>query len=107
MSHGNREYWKKALDNLSVIRAFVDGKDIEMFDPVSGTWYDPGRRTRHDFAEPTTNYRIKPEPREVWVVTHQYRMPPLAFTSKIEADKYKILANVPGRSVRYVAVDDV
>lgn len=53
---------ESAKDYLPLVQALADGKTLQS--NASGEWKDvddPG------FGNPVTMYRIKPEPREVWV----------------------------------------
>jgi len=57
----NREEAKKLLP---IIQAFAEGKTIQWRDPVKDTWVDESVPNWNPSAE----YRIKPDPREVWAV---------------------------------------
>lgn len=59
----NRENAKKLLLNLDIVRAFAEGKVVEF--NSFGEW-----EVGNDlfFTSTPTKYRIKPEPRKVWII---------------------------------------
>lgn len=48
---------------LPLVQALADGKQLQL--RVEGEWID---LSELDFRWPATDYRIKPEPRKLWVV---------------------------------------
>ena len=54
---------EEAKKLLPIIQAFAEGKTIQWRDLVKDTWVDESVPNWNPSAE----YRIKPEPREVWV----------------------------------------
>jgi len=57
----NREQAKKLLP---VIQAFAEGRSVQYQCPASGVWMD----VEYPGLHPTYQWRIKPEPRELWAV---------------------------------------
>lgn len=55
---------EQAKELLPVIQAFAEGKTVQ-FRFSDGTWVDCRQL---DFSGPQLNYRIKPEPREFWIL---------------------------------------
>jgi len=53
-----------AKDYLLLVQALADGKAIQSCNWV-GDWQDINGRV--DFLMPPANYRIKPEPKEIWM----------------------------------------
>lgn len=53
-----------ARDYLPLVQALAEGKVIQASMSHSGEWYD---HTSPDFTMQPDRYRIKPEPREIWV----------------------------------------
>lgn len=53
-----------AKDYLPLVQALADGKVIQEWCNVNQKWHDA---LEADFAIPSTMYRIKPEPKEIWV----------------------------------------
>lgn len=53
-----------AKDYLPLVQALADGKVIQILE-VDGAWVDVIPETF--FTMPASSYRIKPEPREIWV----------------------------------------
>ncbi len=62
----NRE---NARDYLPLVQALAEGKVIQGHMAYSGRWEDISGDIRFD--GPASNYRIKPEPREIWVNRHE------------------------------------
>lgn len=52
-----------AKDCLPLVQALADGRSIK-YRIGAEEWYD---REQFDFSDKPENYRIKPEPREIWV----------------------------------------
>ncbi|PJL41036.1 hypothetical protein B9Y78_07985 [Stenotrophomonas maltophilia] len=58
-----------AKDYLPLVHALAEGKVIQGHMAYSGRWEDiPGDI---HFNGPASDYRIKPEPREIWVNRHE------------------------------------
>lgn len=57
---------EQAAKLLPVIQAFAEGKTIQV--QRNDVWYDVKDRDSLTFESELKNYRIKPEPREFWVV---------------------------------------
>lgn len=53
-----------AKDYLPLVQALADGMEIQMFS--GGVWRDLGPEAEM-FVDDRITYRIKPEPREVWI----------------------------------------
>lgn len=53
----------EAKKYLPLIQAFAEGKTIQLFRYVDGCWVD----SVNPFFDMRLSWRIKPEPREVWV----------------------------------------
>ena len=60
----NRE---RAKELLPVIQAFAEGKDIQ-FALEGYQWTDLHEETAFTFPAEDYEYRIKPEPREFWII---------------------------------------
>lgn len=58
-----------AKDYLPLVQALAEGKVIQGRMAYSGRWEDMPEE--FDFSGPAESYRIKPEPREIWV-NHYY-----------------------------------
>lgn len=58
---------KNAADYLPLVQALADGKVIQMMEAL-GKWKDVDDVFLNT---PASNYRIKPEPREIWVNRHE------------------------------------
>lgn len=54
-----------AKDYLPLVQALAEGKVIQGHMAYSGRWEDMSGDIRFD--GPASDYRIKPEPREIWV----------------------------------------
>lgn len=54
-----------AKDYLPLVQALSEGKVIQGRMAYSGRWRDMPEE--FDFSGPAESYRIKPEPREIWV----------------------------------------
>jgi hypothetical protein len=79
-----------AKDYLPLVQALADGKTIQIQPTPNGNgpWkdlFDP------EFSESHTCYRIKPEPREIWVNEYPdgYNPYSVLFETKEEADRCK------------------
>lgn len=57
-----------AKDYLPLVQALADGKKIQGFMDHSQKWEDMGEEIFFDGSP--DGYRIKPEPREIWVNRH-------------------------------------
>lgn len=53
-----------ARDYLPLVQALAEGKVIQYRGPVTDRWADC---THPDFSADPDQYRIKPEPRDVWI----------------------------------------
>lgn len=53
-----------AKDYLPLVQALADGKVIQVVDILNGGWIDIHNM---DLMAKASDYRIKPEPREVWI----------------------------------------
>lgn len=51
-----------AKDYLPFVQALADGKTVQI--KIDGVWMD---QLKFSFTWPASDYRIKPEPRHVWV----------------------------------------
>jgi hypothetical protein len=84
----NRE---NAKDYLPLVQALAEGRTIQYRGPITERWADC---TYPDFSADPDQYRIKPEPREIWANRH----PGIAeifhlgrcqlFATKGEAERY-------------------
>ena len=81
---GDRDYWKRVLANIEFVRAFAEGKDVQSFESlVFGKW---SSHSEIDFVLHPSFYRIKPEPREVWVAIDR-SLDMIGFTAAQAAQK--------------------
>lgn len=58
-----REEWK---ERLPLIQAFCEGRAIQI--KQGSVWHDFVDGRSADFTSPAKDYRIKPEPRKVWLM---------------------------------------
>lgn len=66
---GNREYWRRVLENIEFVKAFVEGKDVQASCPeIAGDYISSAS---YNFASSPETYRIKPQPREYWFLLTQ------------------------------------
>ena len=77
----NREEAKKLLP---IIQAFAEGKTIQWRDPVKDTWVDESVPNWNPSAE----YRIKPDPREVWAVLGPSNVIEHVCCTKLDAERW-------------------
>lgn len=54
-----------AKDYLPLVQALAEGKVIQHSPTGASPWWDDAEDL--DFTDSPSNYRIKPEPREVWI----------------------------------------
>jgi len=54
---------EEAKKLLPYVQAFADGKLVQWQDSVTNEWHDDNDPNFH----PVAKWRIKPEPREVWI----------------------------------------
>lgn len=90
-----------AKDYLPLVQALADGKTIQAKYPVSMDSFD-WRDCKGDipFHGHASNYRIKPEPREIWVNEYPSgRLGDMHFKSQDEAKRN--MAGVNAKQVRY------
>lgn len=73
-----------AKDYLPLVQALSEGKMIQH---RIGTeeWYD---REQFDFNDKPEQYRIKPEPREVWFNRYEHDVTHGPYASREEAENY-------------------
>lgn len=84
-----------AKDYLPLVQALVDGKAVQIIDRDCTTWMDSDEL---DFRYPANHYRIKPEPREIWVNrTPCGVVACLTWKSEEEARKHAIEGTTPIR----------
>ncbi len=78
------------LQNIEVIKAWVEGKQIQyqLISPVDA-WSDLGD-SRPDFSNPQWKWRIKPEPKCYWIVNHPSWDRPSTFDNETDAGLYRI-----------------
>ena len=76
-----REEAKKLLPYM---QAFAEGKTVQWQDSVTNEWQDDNDPNFH----PVAKWRIKPEPREVWVVYVKDEVIDASFSSKEEAEHW-------------------
>lgn len=57
-----------AQDYLPLVQALAEGKTIQVIDILDGGWIDIHSM---DLGAPANHYRVKPEPREIWVNRHE------------------------------------
>lgn len=78
-----------AKDYLPLVQALVEGRVIEH--RGSGGWYQLNNPT---FQDPPSDYRIKPEPREIWVNEYPNgRLSDLHFKNQDEAKQCMVVFN--------------
>lgn len=53
-----------AAEYLPLVQALAEGKTIQIKETIGSGWFDD---RAPDFNLPPREYRIKPEPREIWV----------------------------------------
>lgn len=72
-----------AKDYLPLVRALAEGRVIEHHG--SGGWY---QLNNPSFQDPPSDYRIKPEPREVWFNRYEHDVTHGPYASREEAENY-------------------
>lgn len=67
----DREYAKKLVANIELIKAFAEGKVVQghQFDSQNNeVWVDLNNPS---FQSAPTSYRLKPEPQSRWIIRHK------------------------------------
>jgi hypothetical protein len=57
-----------AKDYLPLVQALAEGKQIQIQKMDGSAWFNPD--TEILFQLPANQYRIKPEPREFWIINY-------------------------------------
>ena len=89
----NRE---RAKELLPIIQAYVEGKDIQFrSNEYEGSWIDMPTEDEltRTFPAEDYQYRIKPEPMEVWLVFHNDTFI-AKFNNKVAAHEYMPNGNI-------------
>ena len=76
----NRE---RAKELLPIIQAFAEGKEIQVYNKIKGEWFDSSDIPSFSCG---IDYRIKPEPKYVWLNIYGVGTSAFVFTSRSEAD---------------------
>lgn len=63
----NKKDWQKLLP---VIQAWIDGKTVQYKYKHGDEWHDFKAEEKPGFTLDGTEWRIKPEPREFWIIEY-------------------------------------
>lgn len=58
----------EAAKFLPILKAWSEGKTIQWRNPANHFWYDVATGAVVQFDQSPSEYRIKPEPREYWLL---------------------------------------
>lgn len=83
----NREQARTLLSNINVVKAFADGLDVQYRHEqyTQGKWKD---MVGPNFTHSDTEYRIKPEPIEKWMVITPNGLTLWVYPSKEDAERH-------------------
>lgn len=85
-----------AKDYLPLVKALAEGGVIQMFS--GGVWRDLGPEAEM-FIDDRITYRIKPEPREIWM--NYYPNGAFGQVHDSEVEAYEARSNDTAKQVRY------
>jgi len=91
---------KEAAQWAEIYQAYADGKKIQGVN-LNGEWADLSEPLY--FSAPLAKYRIKPEPKVIWV--NEFNGDPVAFSSEDEARNFKTVS-YDRTAVKYIEALD-
>lgn len=86
-----------AKDYLPLVQALADGRVIQHSPTGASPWWDDAEDL--DFTDSPSNYRIKPEPKEIWMNRYPNGVESGPYDSEQEA--HRLRANDTSIPVRY------
>lgn len=95
---------QRAAELLPIIKAFSEGATIQYLHPERVQWVDVVNN--EPSWTPKDTYRIKPEPKEFWIVHYRHKQY-FSFCNKEDAQKLADSENACGRGCELIHVREV